>query len=579
MCCCAATPKPPEPPAPDPLDKAAADAVSNKGLAEYAKKIEREIEPHLTPRVPQDLDRITHLAALREFGTYFSRLPKDKLTVTQIATLKWLTTQPKLLDTLMLATGKFDSPDHVLAVLEPLYLDMGDQLADWPDLMAAMCVVWDEPTRSHRDTNPLRKQDGSRPRQLMHYYVNAHADLRFDPRNLPWQLLVYVVDNLVSQEEIAWALDRYNKRSNIGATYFDVPYDYNAFYGSGANQPDAKGAAYTLQNLVLAGGVCSDQAYFASQVGRCVGVPAAAAAGQSGVGQAAHAWVGYFQVQGDHAEWNFLEGRYPEYRFFKGRVIDPQTREGITESDVSLSAELWDTPANKRLASIALAKVVDLVDSQRRAGLYMQAINLSPGNRDAWLALAQLGAKKKLAEAEFRELKDVINRFAVKQYPDFAFAVLRRAIAGRTFEQQIDELGQMGRMFDQTRPDLLAELDAAKGDLLRQAKRNDDALAIYGQALQEYGSSGAIATDLMDHVDDMLRQSGDLNRLADIYQFIWQRQNQPEPSAYVQVTPFFVLGERYEQVLKEIGDEADMQTVRARLDSLRASSKSMTPVK
>jgi hypothetical protein len=242
-----------------------------------------------------------------------------------------------------------------------------------------------------------------------------------------------------------------------------------------------------------------------------------------------------------------------------------------------LLAELWDTEPAKRMASVAMTKTIDLVDPSRKAPSYMQAINLSPGNRQAWLELANLGAKNKLTAQQSKELKDVITQFAVRRYPDFAFAVLKQSISGRGYEQQLEALDEIGKMFDQTRPDLLANLDAEKAELLQKSHHPAEAMAIYGDAIERYGSSGAVAMDLMEHIDTFLRETGDLARLADIYQYVWQHQAQPEPSAYVQITPFFLLGERYEQVLKDLDETNDVQVVRARLDSLRASAQSMAP--
>ena len=183
------------------------------------------------------------------------------------------------------------------------------------------------------------------------------------------------------------------RRSAIGAVYFDVPYDKAAYYGTAGKLIDTK--AYTLPNLVQYGGVCTDQAFFATAVARSLGVPATVCTGQAEQ-DSAHAWVGFLEQQGKRVRWNFQEGRYPEMNFWRGDVQDPQTRQRVTDSDVSLLAELAMTKPADRLASIALCKSHDLFPAEKQAGLYTKAINMSPGNRDAWEALADLGARRKL---------------------------------------------------------------------------------------------------------------------------------------------------------------------------------------
>lgn len=563
-------------PAPNPLVTAVSNAAAEGKLSGIIPKLEQEIQSLIGGMTDRDLPRLTQLAALREFAIYFSRLPKEKLEPTQVRTMEWLPTQPNLLKTFALATGETDSPDDVLAILTALRIADPQAMEQYPDLATAISLVWDVPQRKRNEPEPA-KLDVERPKRLMRYYMNARGRLQFDSRTLPWQLGVYMVDNVVSEDEIAWALDRYGNRGAIGMSYFDVPYDYNVFYGTGANVQSARGRLYTLENLALWGGICADQAYFATQVARSVGVPAATAAGRGGTGEAAHAWVGVLEIRGDQTWWNWDSGRYPEYQFFKGRVVDPQTREPLWESDVSLLAELYNTPVEKRLSSIALTSVIRLFNESDRAATLMKAINLSPGNHQAWVELSDLGAKMKLSDGQRTQFKQVVTQYAARAYPDFAFTVLTHSISGRGTAEQLRELDAMRQLFPGNRPDLQAELMSARGDILRKEKRNSEALAAYGEALTSFGSVGPIAMDLLEKVDELLRDVNELPRLAEVYKYVWSRMAQPETSAYIKTTPFYIIGTRYEAVLKESGDSAAAALVKTRLDSMTAASTSAQP--
>src|SRR5262245_44719573 len=134
LACCAAAPEAP-PPQPDPLITQAIEVVQSESIRSIVPRVERDLEPLLAALRPADYDRITQLAALREFGLYFGRL--TKLRDDQRDTLKWLLTKPQLLRTLMMAVSKSDSPEQVLTVLTVLHNDQKDRLEDFPDLTAA----------------------------------------------------------------------------------------------------------------------------------------------------------------------------------------------------------------------------------------------------------------------------------------------------------------------------------------------------------------------------------------------------------------------------------------------------------
>ena len=49
-------------------------------------------------------------------------------------------------------------------------------------------------------------------------------------KNVPVELLVYVVDTTASIPELQWAYSIATRADElIGASFFDVPYDWNAF--------------------------------------------------------------------------------------------------------------------------------------------------------------------------------------------------------------------------------------------------------------------------------------------------------------------------------------------------------------
>lgn len=551
----------------DPLAEEAIDALNNGWLNRFGTSTESKIVEHLDDLKTLDLNALNRLSAWRQFARFFARL--DSPSDADKATLKWLAGEPGLLQTLMSAVSSSDPPDRMLALLTKLHEDQGENLAAFPDLTTAFCVVWDKSSSRHRHDDV----DLVHVVRLFRYYVNTRARLEFDLKDLPWQLSVYVIDNRGSEDDIGWALAHYAGRRLIGAVYFDVPYDESAFYGGADKQITSH--PYTLPNLVHYGGVCVDQAYFASTVAKSIGVPACSVSGQGGDDGVPHAWVGYLHADRGRIAWNFQEGRYEDMMFWTGEVTEPQTRQRISEADVALLAELQGTTPAQRLASIALVRSADIAKQEQLPNLYTRAITLSPGNRAAWMGLADLGAQHKLSPAQEAAVGDVLARFALQKYPDFVYRVYRKLYSGREGMDQVTALGNLARLFP-NRPDLLADIRIDQGDLLRKLKKEEEAFAAYGEVLTNDIKAGPIVLRAMDRVDEMLRGIGQTQRLAAIYKQVWARLTMPEASAYARSGPYFILGRRYAALLDELGDHMDAGSVRDRLNSLnvdRAAGK------
>lgn len=567
LCCGAAAPKPAEtiPALPPELTDRVSKSVPTGKLKDSATDVEQFLTPILAEAGIKQPELLIPLSALREYCRYFGRLTEP--TPSQVTTLQWLLTKPRLLQTLMLAISSRDLPDKVLPVLDALRKDHGDKLEEYPDLAAAMCVVWDQPYR--QDRGVFREIEAgektlSQPRMLMRYYLSSRQ-LQFNVQQLPWPLAAYLVDNAGSADDMAWATNRYGGRSRIGAVFFDVEYDYEKL--NGTNEGALAEKNYSLENIFKNGGICGDQAYFAAQVSRAIGVPAIICTGVNANEGTGHAWVGFLSTRGQETIWDFDEGRYEENRYWRGSVIDPQTRDRITDADVAVLADLMTTPPRDRLASAALTKVTDLVSESQRPAMLMQAVNLSPGNSTAWRQLAQLAARQKLAQKELTSFGAAVSKYAVKDFPDFAFSLLKLANTGRSTEQQIKALQEMERMFS-SRPDLQADVYIALADLYQSSNNPQQAYNAYTHVLDRYSNISPIVAEAMDHLDKMLTDLKAWPQLVDIYQSVWTRMPQPDSSIAVRGTAYYKIGQRYAEILTQLGQTGAAQNVNSRLESL-----------
>src|SRR6266545_491976 len=228
---CAAATRPARPVKVDALaseTNAAVAAAENNALLAYQGRVTPLVASALNDLKKPDLPTITRLATLREYGRYFGRLKEP--TEQQRQTLGWLIQQQKLSAALLLSVSDFDPPDGVLEVLRGLREAHRSALEENAALAAALCLVWDAPER-HGGTvmEDQGKADSRPPARLFAYF--SKAPLRWEARALPVELLVYMVDVDVSEDDLAWAQMRYRSTASPAVAYTDVPYDERPAYG------------------------------------------------------------------------------------------------------------------------------------------------------------------------------------------------------------------------------------------------------------------------------------------------------------------------------------------------------------
>jgi len=538
-------------------------AIDSDGLSALATDLERQAAAALANPTSADQPRIVTLAACRQFARYFGSL--RQITPDQKQTLAWLAAQPNLMPTLMSAVSDRDPPQRVIEILRQLRDSQAANLDDYPDLATALAVVWDKPPARQGDHAPPQL-DPQRPAQLFAYFTHPRIPVRFDQGSLCWQLETYVVDLQISDDEILWATRRYANNYSIGSIYFDVNYDDSAFYTGG----DKKIAAhpYTLQNILQFGGVCIEQAYFATGVAKSLGIPACICHSRGGgAGSVAHAWVGLLNQINRQPVWDFNQGRYPEDLYWSAEITDPQTQQPLTDADVALLAALQSVDRSTRQASALFLSLADLLPPPRRFDLYMREIQLSPGNRPAWVALTDLAAKNQLSPAQTDAFSQAIDDFLVRPYPDFACQTLTRAVAARPNLAQVAALDRIALLFP-SRPDLKATVRIRQADLLLKINQTDQALTELDDVLTNDLNAGPIVLQAMQRVEKVLRAQHELPRLALVYSRVWPRMPLPERSSYVYSTPYYLVGKHYLTLLESLGDHPDADNVRNHLMSV-----------
>ena len=422
-----------------------------------------------------------------DFALRLARQLKNVPVATRSELLPYLRKHENLANTLvfLIRTDQERAP-AVYSLLNQLREKRGEQLENYAGLTSSICVVQHKPFSVHINENAVKSAD---PIDIFDYYVKNESRMFFGIRNVPAELLVYVVDTTASISDMDWALNKYAGNSNVGRLFFDIKYDYE--YLKRGSDKKVTVAGYNLPNILKFGGICADQAYFATSVGKAIGVPTAYDTGVSA--EAAHAWVGFLQYNGKAGQWNFNSGRYEDYQGVRGSVMDPISRQNVPDSYVSLLSEIIGTRATDRQTAIALtdaaerlgeinkknvdvtAPPVDQVvkgtfsnkprstDAAAQLGLIESALQKSVACAPAWFAVRDLAVDKKLTLADKQHWSDLLLKLGAQKYPDFTLTVLMPMV------QTIEDAPQQDTLLTRMLPLFASRMDLSASILMAQA--------------------------------------------------------------------------------------------------------------
>jgi hypothetical protein len=225
--------------------------------------------------------------------------------------------------------------------------------------------------------------------------------------------LKFVVDATAPFIELEWSQQVVSTPLNsLARAYTLVRYDIDRVQ---RNELIWRGPTYALDDVLAAGGICVDQGYFATQVGKARGVPTLLFRGQ-GV-DSRHAWFGFLDAK---EKWQLDVGRYAEQRFVTGYVLDPQTWIHITDHQLKFLAERFRTRPTFQQSRIHAEFAANFLGSKDPATALQaarKAVSAERRNHVAWeivfAAEHALGRDPKDREATLREAAA-----ACEDYPD-----------------------------------------------------------------------------------------------------------------------------------------------------------------
>ncbi len=306
--------------------------------------------------------------------------------------------------------------------------------------------------------------------------ANQNSQLKADIRELSVGDLIFLVDHQMPKSELEWFRERYKSTSGsalAARAYSDVKYDTKRESAGAYDWPSR--VPYTAENILKAGGICIDQAFFAAMACRALGIPAASFAGAGDDG--GHAWVGFLSSSG----WDFSVGR-PEGKYIVGRFSHPQGWVQMTDHD--LEGDITASPQSR--LEMGLARLFASVEDFPRARAAAEgAVALSPHSPAIWRERNAIMSSTESGEQTARRLKEDLRR---RHLPPSIKSATRLDLA----EKEISE-GNLSAARSQERT-ALREASANRTDLgveqmaaaIRrqvEARRPDRAIAEYKRSV------------------------------------------------------------------------------------------------
>ena len=403
----------------------------------------------------------------------------------------------------------------------------------------AFAVVWDtdcQPTRATAQpyvpggrlatTRPAAPRWGirltdTRPgeprvRDAFAHYVRFANRMRVDLTALPWQLARFVVDSKLPPSERQWALHHYDRRKNYGALYGDVRYDIE-------HSRWKPGSRYTLENIRRYGGVCGDQAYFASQTAKACGCPSIPIAGPtaSGIG---HAWVMIlWGTDTGRFRWSVHGGEDDT----RASYTDPQTGQRHSLRDAHLLARTMSLSAIHRTSAAVYFRTASLLredlEPAQTLGLLKLAAKANPYDTRSWLLLSEMMARQETGTAEKAA---ALYRFLLDKFrkdPEFTSNILLSLMP----LIPDDDVARRCRVYEVTckiyrkQPDIVAELGIQLAQSLAARGHDRQAAAIYRDLIKDHRANAHLILPALDGAEAIYRKHRAIGQVVEMYEQVY----------------------------------------------------------
>lgn len=424
--------------------------------------------------------------------------------------LVWLAARPDLRRDFWLALAPgFDDVAAAAKVLDELRRTRAKAVDRFPQLAIAVAVVHDSPdalvSARYACIHGMAESQFPAvpgPLEIFDWFADdrRQAAFVFKPNQMSWSMMVHLVDLDVAPDERQWALStQAQRRTDIAALYPLITYDDDKLAGN----PRLGSLPYTLANLAEKGGICGDQAHFASRVAKSFGVPAMKVSGDGRYGGMGHAWCGYLTAAKGRPVLEFT-GRYQYDYYYTGDIFDPQTRTMTLDRYVALGYDGISVSIARAQEAAALARAAKATfasDAASSLALAKEAIKRNTFCAEGWRVLLAHSVTGTLPRKEAQAYASRMLK-ELAAHPDLTIEgigiYLRGIPATSTDERQ--RLFTAAYALYAKRPDLQVALRMLQCAELVAAKREPDALRTALDTVVRNAKEGTLILPLVEYV-------------------------------------------------------------------------------
>lgn len=513
----------------------------------------------------------------------------------------WLMKRPEVRRRFIRAVDDVRKPAQAVARLAELVDGAEKSVAKHPDLAVAFATA--EPLKHYRDQpNPATLLESFR------YYTESKVRFATDVGDLPYESARYLADTRLSLAERAWAAKHYARMRTPAKAYFDLDYDYDHF--SEGKDKKIADKPYSLMNLKKVGGVCIEQAYYAAEICKALGVPATIVHGRGG-GGVHHAWFAYLKQSRGRSIWDSRTGRYESQSYFLGWLRDPARGKMLDSelmlygaaSDLSLARResSWalhqaallaathdpNDPVDANAALLELARAHDklladadtpkadtswigrsrAVDMDVVQELLKASVKANLAHRPAWDTLAELRKEDRIPVDDLGDYFDTLIDETAKRYPDFSYVMVMRIVPTVDDADRRIRVYQRAMRIYRRRPDLQGRILLAVGDdYLEKQDDKPKALAAYTTAARRCVKIADVVIKAARKAEDLYSTANRTDLAIKLYHQLWKKTSPPRQSGpFARQTSYYQLGARLAFLLDMEGETDDAQAIRKRI--------------
>ena len=409
----------------------------------------------------------------------------------------------------------------MLRVARLLIVERSEIVERLPELAAAIAVVHDAPVVMQINENLVQ---GCGPLPTFDHFVANEKKMLFGLKNIAPELLIYMVDVAAAQIEMDWALRTYAGNRAVGELYDKIEYDFDHL--EKGRQKKVSVAGWNLQNILRYGGVCADQAYFASTVGKSIGVPCVFTTATDGV--LSHAWIGFVGKSGNRPMWIEV-GRYGGYQSVEGFIRDPQTGNLISNTQMPMLLTYGMEPLSDRLSSaglrIAAGRLLrGSVDSkadpkvatppsaetiEQVLALIHVAVEACLTDARSWEVVALAAKSGAMTTQQKQQWSADILTLCGDSYPEFAWRTISPMINSISDVEKRQEALDNALAIFNSRGDLAGQILLQQAILYKSQGNSVGAGRCYEMILNRYANDGPFAIVALQEASKLLAEKND----------------------------------------------------------------------